>query len=83
MPNKNANGVPSSQECEVRIGNIMGYELCSASDFLNNNRYRSMVIINFVKDNKVFQIEWYDSEYENQKAYSDFKDIIRTIKFDE
>ena len=74
--------IPSPQECKILVGNVEGYIFCDDANFISDDDYKSGILVNFVNDDHVFQIYWYDQEHKNEKAYKDFKDIIKTLKFD-
>ena len=61
---------------------IKGRKRITIANFISDDDYKSGILVNFVNDDHVFQIYWYDQEHKNEKAYKDFKDIIKTLKFD-
>ena len=48
---------------------------------LTPRKYHSMILIHFTKNNNAFEIEWYDNERPNQKAYEMFLKILSTFRF--
>jgi len=50
-------------------------------DDLSSGKYNSMILIDFTKNNNAFEIEWYDNERPNQKAYEMFLKILSTFRF--
>ena len=73
---------------KIQIGDIVG----ASNEKLDPEIYNNMVLIDFAKDDKIFEIEWFDNDTaiykdvsevkkEYQDKYKQFIQIISTFKF--
>jgi hypothetical protein len=63
------------QTYNILIDNLNGVSMDDPSI------YHSMLLLDFVVDDTVFQIEWYDHERQHKETYSLFLKLISTLRF--